>query len=521
MRRTPRSTLAGLPAALLLACSPPTDCPPGSSLNEADGLCYLDDTGEPGDVGGGSGGSGDEGGSGSGDEGGSGSGDEGGDTGGGAGGLPDSFTEGDPIATLETTAGVTGAGIVEWMDAAFIDDERVLVTGQGGWAVLDVDTNEIVISQAEGRGYKVDVHGDWAVIGRRDSGLQVLDVSVPDEAKEGARFMPIPEFNEDVSIYDDLIAVGYQAEGVLLLDLHLQTVGEIAASSSAYAVALSEDRLAWSDGEELVLTDVSDPENPSELDRVETSGAGRDLDWEDGRIALAMGGAGAAVYTVEDDAFVLQGEVSTPGSAFSVGLDGDYLWIGAWETTALAWVGEGGPIVIGHEDPRYSAMGLDAHNGLAMVADWYNQTLLQREDLVAGPELQAEAKITATAGDPQTYLATFRNHGAMDLELSIEAPSGGWTWEAEDVTVAPGDWHTVAVTSPASGTMSARLRWTSNDADESSGFVELTEADGSVGTEHPDILLETFTWPDTTVSLSDWSAETNDSVVLLAYFALY
>ncbi|MDP7111369.1 MAG: hypothetical protein QGH45_05375, partial [Myxococcota bacterium] len=114
---------------------------------------------------------------------------------------------------------------------------------------------------------------------------------------------------------------------------------------------------------------------------------------------MGLGGNGAAVFEVDGDSLVELGRVAPPGSALSVALDGDYLWIGGWELVGLAWIGPDGPLMLGHEPPESSAMGVGATGGVAVVADWYFVTTMARGDLVAGSEVVLPERIFFT-GDP-------------------------------------------------------------------------------------------------------------------------
>ncbi len=501
-----RSTLLML-AGLGTACTPETECPPGSSLNSADGLCYLNDHGDDSGLDGGSD-----------DTGGGSGGDSGGDSG-DDGGL-DGFELGDPIETIATVPAVASSGIIEWTDAAMLDADHALMVGQGGWAVVDMEDGQWVSDSYESRAYRVDVDEGFAIIGQRDNGLRIMDFNDPTSPVETARTPPATEFHEDVAISGDVVAVGFQAEGVVIYNEDLNELAQISADR-AFAVAIDGDRLVYSASDELILVDISNPSSPTELHRVETTGEGRDLDWTDGRVALAMGGAGAAVFTVEDDTLVHQGDVTCPGSTFSVALDDDYLWLGSWEVSALAWLGGDEPVIVGHELPTHSAMGLAAEDGRAAVADWLNQTVLARIDGVAGPEVVVKEQVITAAEGGSTSTLSFSNQGAMDLELTVDEAEDGWTWEAGSWTLGPGDSKTLALTTPSSGSSRTDLTWTSNDPDETSGTVAVKTASGSVGQTHPPIELTQFTWPETTTSLSNWRAEDNDQVVLLVYFALY
>ena len=515
--------LALLGALLLAPGCTGGECPPDSARDSTGNCTQVDGGDESGDGGsgddGGSGsGSGDEGGSGSGDEGDSGSG-SGDDTGGGA--LP--LTHGDPITVVaQRSDSGEGHDLVEWMDAEVLSPEHGLVSGQGGWATIDLETGETLFKSGEPRTYRLAVSGDRAVLGRRTGNLVMLDISDPVEPAVLFQERPFEGYHEDVAMDGDVVLVGYLDEGAAILDGSLQTLGVIPVDD-AFAVGLRGDRALVTSDSTLSLWDVSDPATPAQLDEIELEGEGRDLAWgEEGHVAVALGGNGVDVFALSGDVLSRSGHLDLAGSAFGVDIDGDYLWIGAWEVVGLAWLGQGGPVIIGHEEPAESAMGIGAGEGLALVPDWKWQSVLKVEEGLAGPELVAPSRVYYPVGTEDPQPLRLSNGGAFDLEVRLGTPSHGWSWDEEPVTLAPGESGQWILTPPSGGSEGhAEIPVSSNDPDEEELPIELMAATNTVGQEHPAFSLERFTWPDTTVDLYSFDPASTEKITFLVYFALY
>ena len=267
------------------------------------------------------------------------------------------------------------------------------------------------------------------------------------------------------------------------------------------------------DGEALTLYDVSDPASPTALDTAELRGTGRDIDFDGENVAVALGARGVSLFEVVDDALVPRGDLEMPGSASGVDLDGDWLWVGAWDVMALAWIGPGGPAVVGHETFGGAAMGIGAKDGVALVPAWQDLPIVRRTGLVAGPEVHPPRIINLI---DNTATVKLQNWGAHDLEISLEAQ--GFELSESAFTLAPGDVKSVEVSTSFGGQGSLLL--STNDVDEATVNVPIQSGNGSLGSAHPDFSLPSFTWPGGTegvTSLSDYEGQP----VFIAYWAIY
>jgi len=490
---TVRLASIGIASLSLVGCGG-LDCPAGAHA-EDDGLCYLDD-----------GTTGADGGSPT---------DDGASDAGTTSSL--GFELGDPITTLGTDTD----GFFELVDAEMINDDYALTVGQGGFAVSSMVDGSLVVQGDADRGYDVAIDGDRAWVATRYSKLYELDLSVPTAPAIIDSIELGDPTHQDVALDNGLMLVGWLDQGAVIIDTNTHNqIGRLDVES-ARGVALQGDRALVGDevgGQpQLVLFDVTVADSAVELDRVNLSGPAYDIAWEDDSVATAEGGVGAGVFTVVDDHLESRGQLSLPGTVLSVALDGDYLWLAAWEVAALAWVGDGDPVVLGHELPTESAMGITARNGRAMVADWFHTTALQANQGLAGPELVMDSTVYFDGGQTDSERMEVWNAGAMDLELSLEIASGDYSVSESSITLAPGERKTLLI-SPTSGAGVGALSWSSNDPDEPTGTVQFQMATTSVGTQHPDFEMSGFTWPDailTNFRLTDFEGE----VVFLAYWA--
>ncbi len=495
----------------LLACTDP--CPAGST-RRGDGLCYLngDGAGDSGQVtDGADGGDGSDGADGA----------DGSDGGDGGSGLD--LTYGDPILPAgrqgTDASGGGGGELVEWVDAAMIDSRYGITVGQGGWQVVDLDTAERVYKANAMRGFRVATDGNLAAISTRMGQVLRVDVSDPTRPTEMAALMGDGSVaHEDVAVDAGRILVGWTTRGAILYDAEGRPTGTLPATH-AFGVGLSGDRAVVTDLDTLILFDVSDPAFPVELDRQPMRGEGRDVSFDGDRVAVGIGGRGVDLFHIEDNALVLDGDLDIPGSSMGLSLDGDHLWVATWETVALAWVGEGGPTLLGLEPVSQSAFGVGARDGRALVADWFFASILEQVPGVAGPELVMEETVwLRDAGE--TLLLPVRNAGPMALTVDFSPPAG-WTFDPSSLSLDPGARTDVRLTPPATlDRPRDAAPVVTNDPDESELLLQLWQPEGEIGAMHDPFTLTGVQMPDTT--LQDYVLEDQrGKVVLLVYWALF
>jgi hypothetical protein len=433
---------------------------------------------------------------------------------------PAGFTLGDPITTAAVDYDLAASN--EWTDAVLLDASTALLAGVTGYGIFDIDAGAVISTHWESRTHRVDAHGGLAIVAGRTEPPLVLDVSDPrapvDHARGTGELRDGTAY-EDVAIHDGLILMGWQDQGARFFSDTLDELG-VFPGEYVFAVALMADRALITDRESLVLLDTTDPTDPVELDRAELPGEGRDLAVSGGHVAVGMGGLGVMVLSLTDDTLTPRGQLTLPGSASGVAIDGDYLWIAGWTQVALAWLGEGGPVILGHESPNVCALGVGGGGGVAVVGDWNAATAMTLTEGVGGPELVIAETLWFTEGGGSQSVR-IDNDGIFDLTLSLSAPTAGFSADTGDLTLAPGQSHTLTITPPLTRDAGpGQLAWTSNDPDEQSGSISLSWASMGVGSSHPDFTMQGFTLPDTTLTsftLSDFRGQ----AVYLAYWAVY
>ena len=111
-----------------------------------------------------------------------------------------------------------------------------------------------------------------------------------------------------------------------------------------------------------------------------------------------------------------------PGSGLSVSLDGDEVWVGSWEQLVLLRLTEEGLVSVGHEAPRFSAMGVDVRDGTALLGDWHGHMTLERQPGISASEIDLSERLFFTEGAP------VRNSGSRTMErcprISMNAGAG-------------------------------------------------------------------------------------------------
>ncbi len=410
----------------------------------------------------------------------------------------------------------------EWVDAAMLESGLALMAGQGGFAVVDAATAEERAFVPGPRALRAAAADGLGVLGTRTDGLQLLDLRDPLVPTRGPRVGPPPggEVHEDVAVDGGRVLSAWRAAGAALHAGDGGLLGVIPAED-AVAVALQGDRALVGDGDELGLWDLSDPAAPVRLDVAPLAAPARDLAWRGDHAAVGLGGQGVAVFAVEGDGLRARGSLAVPGSALSVAVDGDDLWIASWTTTALADLGADPPALRGHEAPYESAMGVAAGGGRAVVADWTAASALVAVPGARGPELVGPAPVFFDPALRGPRFVEVGNAGQLPLQVELDPLSDGYTASPMSWTVEPGGAVSVELRPPADGELrAAELRGRTNDADEPELRLRLGPADAGVGSAHADLRLPAVRAGTTSVETLSL-ADQRGKVVVIAYWALF
>ena len=411
--------------------------------------------------------------------------------------ISSAYEVGDAILTSGTFPDPPSNGgqiMYEWVDVAVYDDAYAVQVGVSGVGLVSRVDGRVLDEQNNGRGYSVDSDGDLIVVGSRTErvGLwrfQEGEVLTPAGFIEGAGV------HEKVAVDDELVAVAWRNRGLKLYqsttDVQLLTT---ISATDAYAVDLADDRLMYSDADEVVFVDVSDPVNPTELDRVQLDSEVRDIDFDGSRAAIGLGGNGVVLFEMDNDRFIERGSALPPGSVFSLSLDQDHLWVASWATTTLYAIQETGLLPLAQEDPVSSAMGVAASGGRAVVADWYRSTVLEQVDDRWGAEIHLPIAMRFREGESISQPLWVYNYGAQPLEIAFTDIPSGFSVEhsgddRQSATISVGGSTIFSVSAPNGSWAPGTIRWTSNDPDESTGVIEIRPSNSGEGSLHPDFAL--------------------------------
>ncbi len=436
----------------------------------------------------------------------------------------DALLFGDPIRTLGSDYEGSGAGdlpLNEWLSAAVIDQSVAIVVGHEGYGIVSFEDGTKLHQEDLQRVYRVASDGMHAVLATRVNGLMLVDVSQGADTRgvtDLGSGMTAGRLHEDVAIEGERILLGGRSQGGVMLDLTGSLVG-ILPADDAFGVGLQGDRAVVTDDATLLLFDISDPESPVELARATMTGEGRDVAWEADRLVVGMGGAGVSVWSTAGDALRHRGDLVIPGAALSVAVDGQYAWVAGWSLVALVDLSNDVPRVLGHEPSRFTGHGVAAAGGRAIVADWFTSTAMQVVEGVAGPELDLPARVYLkpdVSGGNDT--ATVTNYGPLELEMSL-TPDTNVVLSSENLLVPAYSSLGLRIELLGDTATGGGVAWTSNDPDESSGRIEIEQADQGIGSSHVD-----FTLPGIEMPSGDegrWTlSDHQGSAVVLVYWSL-
>ena len=171
-----------------------------------------------------------------------------------------------------------------------------------------------------------------------------------------------------------------------------------------------------------------------------------------------------------------------------------------------------------------SAMGVAASGGRAVVADWYQSTILEQVEHRWGAELHLPVVMRFREGDSMLQPLWVYNYGAQPLEIAfINVPTG---FSVEHVpsdessaTVPVGERALFSVSSPGGIWSPGSIQWTSNDPDESTGTIGVYPSDAGEGSLHPDFALPLVSsdGPQGTARLSDFQGK----ILFLSWWSDY
>ena len=263
---------------------------------------------------------------------------------------------------------------------------------------------------------------------------------------------------EKMDLEGDLLYVAAHAFGLRIYDVSSPAsptlIGKLEAGFvDAFAVEVDGTRAHVADGGGgLKLVDVSDPTAPQLLDGEDLVGAlgtSEDVTVRDGRVYVAAGGAGVAVYTVGDLGSRTLDPL--PGSAESLCWVGDHLAVGSFSRTTVFEVGPGTQLTqVAFETAhrRGSSARLRLAEGLGaapgerlLVAGWNFMDVYALKPSAAGTQPDIVCDTQRIRFDPSgaTRQVTVTNNGQGTLvvsQVSVTSPDFAAAWSGG--SLAPG-----------------------------------------------------------------------------------
>ena len=171
-------------------------------------------------------------------------------------------------------------------------------------------------------------------------------------------------------------------------------------------------------------------------------------------MAVGLGGNGVVLFNLVGDSLVEHDSALPPGSVFSLSLDDEYLWVASWSTTTLYAIQETGLLSLAQEDPMMSAMGVAASGGRAVVADWYQSTILEQVEQRWGAEVHLPVVLRFREGDSMLQPLWVYNYGAQPLEIAFSNIPTGFSVEH-----VPSDESSATVPVGGSALFSVSSQW--------------------------------------------------------------
>ena len=414
--------------------------------------------------------------------------------------LLEGYGVGDPIIYIGTDPEPGSIGMEpapEWIAAAVIDDNTVVMCGQGGVGTMELQTGEVISYADSPRGLHIDVSDGTAIVSSRTDQVTYYDVSDPTDIKVGLSLQKHEVPHEGVAIQGDRSYVAWRSRGLRVYNLEMNLVSVFDASDAS-VVDVHNNRAVLVDGQTLKLLDISNPASISELANIELSGPATDIMMDDAHIAVGLGSRGVEIFEHDNTAMSRKGQWTFTGAVQGLALDGDHLWLATWTSTVVMNIGGEAPVVLGMERPVNSAFGVAARNGHAVISDWYYSTSYQLIEGVAAAEVYMLGELNFQNNVQSNQWLRVVNGGGRPLEITFEEAVGDYVLNAAGTyTIEPGGSQSLSVaTKDSSGFGDGMIQWSSNDPDDPYGSIFLKPSNQGVGSTHPDFEFPILSYPD-------------------------
>lgn len=278
----------------------------------------------------------------------------------------------------------------------------------------------------------------------------------------------------------------------------------------------------------LIGLSLADPDAPSELWRVNTSAAPRDVAIADDRLYVAVGGFGVDVLDAprpDAEAPTVLTRVETRGSAQAVHVEGDALAVAAWSHVAIYDRHTLRLLSTQKTRPRdefEQDLGVTMRDGLVYVAEWEGLHIYRYREGWVAPDLWVDEELfdfDPTRADANAIVV--RNLGPIALrvnDIRTEDPMR-FALDRSNLVIPPGAADVFEVTfTPPLARRTTRLTLETDDPDERLAELLLVTQE-SDRLDVGDRVTEEFAFLDPS-GARDLSA-LEGHVTVLSYFALF
>jgi hypothetical protein len=259
---------------------------------------------------------------------------------------------------------------------SLVFQQETLATYQGVFAVTLAGTYD-----TSGNARGLQIVGNYAYIADEASGLQIIDISNPNNPILKATY-DTPGFAIDVQIVGNYAYLTDDASGLKILDISDPTnpvlKGSYDTAGQAFNVQIVGNYAYVSDfSQGLSIIDISNPNNPTLKGTYDTPGNTRGIQVVGNYAYLADESSGLQIIDISNPSNpVLIATYDTPGLANNLRIVGNYAYL-TDETSGLSIIDISNPInpiLKGTYDTSGIAIGIEIVGNYAYIAD-YNQGL--------------------------------------------------------------------------------------------------------------------------------------------------
>ena len=221
---------------------------------------------------------------------------------------------------------------------AIAGDYAYLANGGGGIEVIDISDPENISSAgtfspiAFGSAYSLIIAGDYAFVADGSAGLTVVDISNPTSPTLAGN-CDTPGYAKEIAVAGNYAYIADDDEGLRVIDISNPllpvSAGHCSIPYDVVDVEIAGDYAYVSNyGLGLRVVDISDPTTPVEVAYINADGATFDIEADGNYLFMANGSVGLIVMDISDpENPTLAGSCDTPGNAVGVFLVGDYAYV--------------------------------------------------------------------------------------------------------------------------------------------------------------------------------------------------